>query len=143
MRRWLVAFAALAALGCGGDLYKLASVSGRVTLDDHPLSNAHVNFQPLASGGENPGPGSYAKTDADGRFTLKVAVDGRSGAVVGRHQVRISALGGESSKQSDAGVIPPRDDVPPWYNRDSRLTFDVPPGGTDRADFVLTRKPPR
>jgi hypothetical protein len=37
------------------------------------------------------------------------------------------------------------DPIPVEWNENSELTFDVPPGGTDRADFKLEsgRKPPR
>jgi hypothetical protein len=106
------------------------------------MPNVHVNFQPMAAGHENPGPGSHGKTDADGRYTLTVSINGKPGAVIGKHKVRISGLGGQSSKQSDAGVVPARDPVPPWYNRDSILTFDVPPEGPAKADFALSRTKP-
>ena len=73
----------LAALGCGSD-YRLAPVSGRVTLNGKPLAGAHVHFQPIGSRAQpSPGPGSHGVTDAEGRFTLQV--DARQpGAVVGR-----------------------------------------------------------
>ena len=49
------------------------------------------------------------------------------------------------------GLPPPRggwpqaEKVPSRYNSDSEETFDVPPGGTDKADFplVTTVKKPR
>src|SRR5262245_32981152 len=105
MRLLVSASVALLALGCGGEPYQLAPVSGRVTLDDVPLANVHVNFQPMAADTNNPGPGSYGKTDADGRYELRVVLTGKKGAVVGKHQVRISARGGEQSQQSDAGIV--------------------------------------
>src|SRR5262249_34965527 len=80
---------ALPAVGCGGGP-KVAPVSGRVTLDGQPLAGASVNFQPLSDGNNlNPGPGSYGKTDADGRYSLRVVVDDRPGAFVGKHRVEI------------------------------------------------------
>jgi hypothetical protein len=140
--RIVIVCLAATATSCSSQ-YQVAPVSGRVTLDDKPLANVHVNFQPMASGKQNPGPGSHGKTDADGKYTLKVTFTRQEGAVVGKHQVRISGLGGESSHQSDAGIVPPKDPVPPWYNRDTILTFDVAPGGTHQADFHLSRTKPK
>ena len=76
------------AAGCGGE--KLAPVSGVVTLDGAPLADASVTFQPVAQGGIDAGSGSYAKTDAEGRYTLRTVTGDRRGAVVGKHVVRIS-----------------------------------------------------
>ena len=45
-------------------------VSGRVTLDDQPLANAVVLFEPI-TGNTNPGMGSVGRTDSDGRFVLR------------------------------------------------------------------------
>jgi hypothetical protein len=142
-RSFVGALVMLGVAGCGREPYPLAPVSGQVTLDGVPLANVHVNFQPMAAGNANAGPGSHSRTDAEGRYRLQVSVSGNPGAVVGKHQVRISGLGGETSKQSDAGVIGPKDPVPPWYNRDSILTVDVPPEGTDQANFPLTTTKPR
>src|SRR5262245_18021003 len=67
----LSVFAAFVA-GCGGGP-KLVPVSGRVMLNNQPLAGAYVTFAPVAvKGVEAAGPGSVGKTDADGRFTLRV-----------------------------------------------------------------------
>ena len=70
---------------------------------------------------------------------------GQKGAVVGSHRVRISALKEEFGEGDARRTGPPprggwplADRVPRKYNADSKLTFDVPPGGTDAADFKLT-----
>ena len=126
----------LAIPACSNESYRLAPVSGQVTLDGAAVANVFVNFQPMAAGNDNPGPGSSGPTDGDRRFTLR-AVTGTKGAVVGKHRVRISGLGGESSKQSDAGIVQPRDIIPAGYNRDSKLIFEVTAGGTDQANFQL------
>jgi hypothetical protein len=146
MRRisWLVAIPVLA-VGCSGQDFKVVPVSGRITKNGEPLANVRVVFQPME--GENPGPGSAGTTDADGRYTLIISSQQFSGkgAVVGKHRVTIGTiLPGEGSKPTDPSVGSPdgeplagKELIPPEYNQDSTLTFDVPAGGTDKADFDL------
>jgi hypothetical protein len=130
----LVAFALLCA-GCGGG-GKLASVSGRVTLNGKPLENAAVMFQPVAEKTQDPGPGSTGVTDADGRYTLSVVGSNRKGAVVGKHMVRITMY--EKDDSADDRPKPKSKRLPPRYNRQTTLEFTVPSGGSDKADFPLT-----
>ena len=125
--------------GCGGGP-KFAAVSGRVTLNDRPLEGFAVDFQPIAASKDaTPGPGSTGKTDKDGRYTLRSQLDqSQAGAVVGKHQVRIWAP--EGSQDRDAEAQPKKGDrplIPGRYHVNSELTFDVPPEGTDKADFAL------
>ncbi len=130
----LLAALTLWAAGCGSGQF--ASVSGRVTLDDKPLPNAAVNFQPVAAKeASTPGPGSGAFTDAEGRYTLKVIGHETRGAVVGKHKVRITLA------PTDSGDRKKRKPLPAKYSgKDTVLEFDVPAGGTDTADFRLTSK---
>ena len=83
--RVLAALVGLACLGmgpgCGRNAYRLADVSGRVTLDGEPLAGGVVSFQPQAAGGSVAGPGATGRIDADGRYRL-ASIDGGSGAVV-------------------------------------------------------------
>jgi hypothetical protein len=128
------------AVGCESGS-KYASVSGRVTLNGQPLANATVSFQPIAEGSVNaPGPGSTAKTNANGEYKL-MAADGRSGAWVGKHRVQISLVTeqvADTDARAPRGGWPQADKVPARYNRDSKEEFTVPAGGTDKADFALT-----
>jgi hypothetical protein len=126
--------------GCGSP--NVVPVSGRVTLDGKPAVGVHVGFQPVATeGNKNPGGGSYAITDADGRFTLRLVEGGGSGAVVGKHRVEIATKQGtDNATDSRVKGPDPRSVVPAKYNRNSDLTFDVPNGGTDKADFTLTSR---
>ncbi len=132
----VLAGALLVCAGCGGTGYKVAPVSGRVTLDDNPLVGASVNFVPLdGSKDNNVGAGSYGKTDADGRYSLKLIENDKAGAAVGRHQVRIS-LAQQSDPSSESSVVV--DKVPERYrSSETSLTFEVPAGGTKEADFKL------
>jgi hypothetical protein len=136
--RWLCVCPLLLVVltGCGGGPYKVAPVSGRVTLNGKPLAKASVSFQPLAEGGKiNPGPGSGAFTDSEGRYTLKVDGTDTRGAVIGKHIVRID-LAHEDNSADDRPKRFKR--LPVKYNTKSKLEYDVPAGGTDSADFQLT-----
>jgi hypothetical protein len=137
----LAAALALAAAGCGSPGKAVAPVSGRVTLDGKPLANATVTFQPIAEGKDvNPGPGSYGKTDADGRYALRVVGEELEGAYVGRHRVEVQAFARErADPNSDTERAPPSL-VPRKYNFESTLTFEVKPGGSTDANFELMTK---
>jgi len=142
MRLRIVAVGLLAALcGCSSGP-KFVPVSGTVTLDGKPLANAIVAFNPAAVPGkiEAAGPGSMAVTDDQGHFALKViGTDGKTvGAVVGEHRVRVSTADNmTNSDSSDVAHGHPKERVPAKYNTNSQLTFTVPPGGTDAANFDL------
>jgi hypothetical protein len=127
--------------GCGGgDSYSVAPVSGQVTLDGQPLSGVMVSFQPVATGKDAPGPGSSGTTGADGRYTLQLAAaKSKPGAVVGKHTVRLMMASSSPAPDSDAPVKPAKEQIPQKY-RDTPPTFEVPAGGTDKANFELTSK---
>ena len=128
----------LPALGCESKPYGLAPVSGIVTLDGQPVSGVRVTFQPSERDAENPGPGSSAFSDASGRYDLKT-VRGDPGAVPGQHAVRILNPAPEKAGSDDSAGPPPKEIIPRYYE-DAGLTFDVPPEGTDAANFELTSK---
>jgi hypothetical protein len=124
-----------AAAGCGGA--NTAPVSGRVTLDGHPLANATIVFQPLSEE-RNPGPGSAGKTDTTGRFTLQLMTGNTPGAILGKHKVSITAYeGGNAIPSSGSNAVFRKALVPHKYNVQTELTFEVSPGGTTTADFDL------
>ena len=139
--------AALAAAGCGGGDPDLVPVSGRVLVDGKPRGGLVVMFQPIG-GTENPNPGkgSAARTDAEGRFTL-AQDENHPGAVVGRHRVAIftAQVGAEAPRSPEEEEVGspdgapggPAETIPPRYNDATELTYDVPPGGTDQANFDL------
>lgn len=129
---WVVVLVLLAGCGSGG---KVAPVSGTITLDGKPLSNALVAFQPIADAGKpSPGMGSTGVTDATGKYTLKTVDTDRPGAVVAKHSVIINM----KIESSDLDTLrPPQKGLPAKYNLQSELQFDVQPGGTDTANFDL------
>jgi hypothetical protein len=135
-----------AAAGCSGGA-KFAPVSGVVTLDGKPYGNAVVSFQPIGDkGNPNPGKGSSAYTDENGRFVL-VGADGEDGAVVGKHLVRIMTRGNDVVGQPEVGSPDDApvgrgkvDPIPPEWNALSKVEFEVPKGGTDKANFDITSR---
>ena len=140
---WL-ALGVLWGAGCGPPTYKLAPVSGRVTLNGNPLEGAYVSFQPRGERGNDfPGPASSGKTDADGRFVLAPVGSpqpGREiGALVGRHRVLIRK--GQTAAQTGDQSGQYHETLPERYNSESVLEITVPAGGTDKADFRLTSSP--
>jgi hypothetical protein len=138
--RLLVGLVLLSALGCGAGK-RIVPVSGTVTLNGKPLAKATVSFQPIAPPGTmDAGVGSQAKTNDQGEFTLTTAT-GQNGAVVGKHRIIITLLSeqvGDSDARPPRGGWPMADQVPKRYNSESQETFDVPAGGTKKADFALT-----
>ena len=130
----------LLVLGCGTDKCgpPIVGVSGRVTLDNRPLAKATVRFQPATREGDpRLSPDSYGETDEQGYYILKPGGDrsGAAGALVGPHWIQISVF-----DRAGDGRSGPRELVPYKYNRDSKLTFTVPPEGTTDADFNLASK---
>lgn len=137
-------------IGCGGgSSEKSVDVSGVVTLDDKPLSGVEVHF--ATDGFEG-----YGKTDAEGRYRLV------NGAAVGPNKIyfmkydtatggteidtsipgmdegqvaaMMEAQGGGKPGETKAGLIPAD------YSSaaTTKLTYPVPEGGTDSADFRLS-----
>src|SRR5437868_4294739 len=87
------------AAGCNREgLPKLAPVSGVVTLDGKPVSDALVTFD-ASKPGEPP---SQARTDASGTYELYYS-RGHKGATIGEHEVHISTYG-ESGEDDNRQV---------------------------------------
>ncbi|TWU22712.1 DUF4198 domain-containing protein [Bythopirellula polymerisocia] len=131
-------------LGCSNTPYELVSVSGVVTLNGEPLSDATVSFEPNGAGKELVGPGSMGTTDEQGAYELETYKN-ESGAVVGFHTVRISTFKSEFKdfKNSDDLEIVSKERVPWQYNLNTQLTFEVPTEGTEGANFELTGEAPQ
>ena len=133
----LTIVSSLALAGCGGPGYEVVPVSGTVTLDEKPMANVHVSFQPIAEGKDNPnpGPGSFGVTDAQGKYELRLFDSDAPGAVVGRHRVRLAVNQPDASAESD--LIVPVKKVLPASAGDGSIELTVPPEGTDKADVAL------
>jgi hypothetical protein len=143
----LCALISLVALGCGGSGPKYVPVSGVVTLDGKPYGDGVVVFLPKATkDNPNPGRSSAGETDANGHFVLKTD-ELKNGAVPGMHRVTVQTRG--NVMQFDPATGSPdtapanvkRDAIPAEWNTMSDKEFEVPPGGTDKANFdIVTKK---
>jgi hypothetical protein len=140
---WSATVLLVGVIGCSGS--KFVPVSGVVSLDGKPYGKAAVSFQPVGTAeNPNPGRGSSAYTDESGRFVL--ISDEHDGAVVGKHLVRITTrskeLVGEPGVGSPDGAPVDRrvEPIPPAWNMESEKQFEVPPGGTDQANFDISTK---
>jgi hypothetical protein len=135
---WTVALA-LSFGGCSGN-GKLAPVSGVVKLNGKPVANVEVIFQPTS--GESvsaPGPAAFGVTGADGRYTLKVMGEDKTGATIGKNVVRFSGRASAADFSEDGTKRgKPAVSIPARYGGDAKIEFDVPPKGTKSADFELT-----
>jgi hypothetical protein len=141
----VLAAVALFSVGCSSDPYETAPVSGQITLDGKPVPKAAVMFSPIATTGHlNPGPGSYGITDSEGRYSLKLIGKETRGVVVGKHKIRIENYTDPGDTSDDRGRRAPSKPAMPipakYMAIDPKLEFDVPPKGTDKADFPLTSK---
>ncbi|MBI1248515.1 hypothetical protein GC197_11835 [bacterium] len=137
-RALTIGLLALVLGGCSGS-QRIVPVSGVVTLDGEPLADAVIGFEPIATEGEfEAGMGSYARSDAEGRFVLR-ALTKEEGALVGVHRVSVSTVVGKEGPNGEMlGLTKER--VPARYNNDTKLTFEVPAGGTDQANLDLKSK---
>lgn len=126
----------LTGVGCGGPA-NIAPVSGVVTLDGKPVEGARINTQPIRQAESiEAGVGSFAVTDAEGRYSLELVTPSVPGAVVGEHVVKI--------KKQKTRYMEGREDAPvlersqlPKAALDGSLRLVVPPDGSDAADFHL------
>lgn len=116
-------------IGCGGSdgskvkLPPLGTVHGVIKLDDKPLENAYVDFNPA---GANP---STGQTNSSGAYTLDYSPSVK-GATVGEHTVQIKTkVGGAVG----AGTV---EKVPAKYNEKSELKATVK-AGDNKIDFDL------
>ena len=139
--------------GCqlGSEAIELLPVSGEVRIDGKPLTGAKVVFVPRNKELGNRFAMSYAVTDDQGKFTLKLS-DDRKGAYQGWHYVLISkrkvdaeAAAGDPDSEDflvtevdlSRFVNDELDDVPMYYNSQTELTFEVRPGNQN-AKFELS-----
>lgn len=88
-----------AIVGCSGDAFSTADVTGTVTVDGKPVAGIMLEFEPERVG-KKILPTAYGMTDAEGRYEVSRVggPGGKPGAVVGMNTVRLSAPEGSGSK---------------------------------------------
>ncbi|MCI0335122.1 MAG: carboxypeptidase-like regulatory domain-containing protein [Planctomycetes bacterium] len=140
--------------GCREGL-PVAPVSGTITYRGEPLADANITTQPIATDSMNPGPGSFGRTDGQGRFELELVKPAIKGAIIGEHRVMISPAGGDTThdqpqRSADGKSVYWTDDPlahrkavadlswPPRF-ADGSLRLQVPPEGKADARFDLTQ----
>jgi hypothetical protein len=122
----------LACMGCSGSA-DVAPVSGVILYGDQPLAGAGITTQPIAQGKENPGSGSFGKTDEQGRFTLELVTPAMPGAIIGEHRVMITPPE-TSAAQSAAPATKMIDGVEVFID-DPQTRRATPAGGNWPASF--------
>ena len=146
----------IVAVGCGGSDVQTVDVSGTITMDGKPLAGADVNFVTEQFVG-------YGKTDAQGNFELvQGAAPGPNKVYISKiDPSKIPGSGniefsddpesGLDSGQMDAMMIDGMVEgapvggnmtgemIPPEYSDPAytKLSFQVPDGGTSSANFKL------
>jgi hypothetical protein len=123
----LVAIAAVGSVGCRPGYQNVSPVTGRVTLDGVPLSEAQVMFLPTT------GRPSTGETNAEGVYEL-VYTFKQKGAERGMHTVRVTT----AHMRQDYTVGKER--VPKIYNEHSTLQKEVGQG-RNTIDLDLVSSP--
>lgn len=127
-----------ACIGCSNSEHAVVPVSGRVTLNEKPLSNATIYTQPIAATGElNAGPGSAALTNENGEFELELQTEDTKGAIAGDVKLRIVENGAKRAATDDRSVAFKRSVPSDYYEG---VTYTIPAEGTDAMNIDLETK---
>ena len=124
----------IAAIGCQRLPADMGSVSGTVTLDGKPVSQAMVTFTPQTGGRE-----SFGVTNESGVYKLRYSSQ-EMGAKIGGHEVRICPVGIEP-RQPRTKQQPAADGLPGHYYGNDFLVQQVA-AGHNTIDLNLSSTPP-
>jgi len=121
------------ATGCGGWSADRATVSGKVTLNNEPVTDGTITFQAAE------GPSAGARI-VNGEYTTLAG----NGPMIGTNKVSISWRK-PTGKKVPVGSPAPKgttmdetaEAIPPQFNKETTLTFDVA-SGKQSKDFNLT-----
>jgi len=132
---WLLLLS-LTLLGCGrGHELPTAPVTGKILVDGRPVAKGQVIFAPEG------GRAATGILQPDGTFTLSTYRP-NDGAVLGKHTVTVISAepveGAAEGIDAEMRWLVPRRYSDPGT---SGLTFEVTPGGPNRAVLELTTRP--
>ena len=108
---------------------ELGQVTGKITMDGNPLTNAAIYFSP------SDGRGSIGTTDTSGSYVLGY-LPKILGAKVGKHKVTIKTFWNDEASPEAQFT---KEQIPAKYNSETSLSADVKPG-KNVFDFDLTTK---
>lgn len=134
-----LAFLISTQVGCGKKSpWETAVVTGTVTLNGAPVTNALIEFIPNGDG-----PSSVGDISPEGKYELALT-NGEAGAVVGTHQIQIVCMEAGSVDIDEEGVTESGGEAPPCEvpkkfeaATTSGLTADVKSGEPNVIDFAL------
>lgn len=129
----ILSLALFALTGCGGEGEGRAPIAGTVSVGGQPLAKGRILFVPVAP---NEGPAASAAV-FDGKYEL----DQSRGPVVGKNRVEVEAdlgvaLDDEQAIARLGGRLPPQP-IPPQYNRQSTLVYEVVDGQDNQYDVAV------
>lgn len=122
--------------GCGnrGDRPTLGTVTGTVFMDDNPLPEVWIMFNPTGGGRT-----STARTNKDGQYEL-MYLERTKGANLGKHNVIIMTYHEDEIEEMKVNTGKPvKEPIPPQYNSKTTLTAEVKEG-KNVIDFHLESK---
>jgi hypothetical protein len=126
--RLVLLVVAAALTGCGGP----ESLSGTVTLDGEPLTEAAVAFFPQGSNAES----IVGMTDKDGRFVITPAAG--STIAYGKYKVIVTKRAEATPAQIEAFIVPD-ELIPAKYSDLSQTELEVEVNSSASVDLRLTR----
>jgi len=125
--------------GCGAekDPQGRLPISGAVTLDGAPLNKGSIRFEPQDAQAGTP---SGAMIDK-GRY----AIPRDQGLAPGVYRVILTATEASAENRTADEIMnnpgpPPKELIPPSYNRQSKITVEVKAAGPNQFDFPIKTK---
>jgi hypothetical protein len=76
--------------GCGPKAVSLAPVSGKITVDNQPVTAGQVTLVPLGDTGKMAGKSNLSAGTIDSSGVYTIYTDGRSGAPLGKYKVTVT-----------------------------------------------------
>lgn len=134
----LLALITACASGCGsGDGLNRQPISGAVTVDDAPVPNGSVTFEPLFTGGIGGG-----AVISNGKYSISRA----DGLPPGKYRISVTGDDGQNFTVSEGKmpgdeIMPAKKQlVPPSWNSKSKHEVEVKDSGSNTFDFKIGSK---